>query len=294
LDADFAIAARLAGLGDLVIMTWVTRGDAPRLLGGLAGLARKALLRSVQHVVLTPSMENELHSLNVAHVSVVPVPVDTSWFHVPTETERSTARRSLGVSSGTVVLFVGHLTPRKGVERLVEAVAQLSEPEGGVRLFIVGGPPRAPDRAYAEQLLQEVERRLGSWAVFWGPRDDVRPFFHAADIFCLPSYSEGMPNCLLEAMASGVACVAPPSAGGAELLGGNLGVVPPSNSPEDLRMALAYLIEHAEERLAMGSMASGAVQVANRPERAVALYEALWDWDRTVAAARNGGAASKG
>ena len=277
LDSDFAIVARLARLRDRTIMTWVTRGDATRLLGGRAGPLRRLLLAGVRHVVLTPKMAHELHDLGIHDVSIIPVPVDTSQFLVPTRQERLEARRRLALGSQRVVLFVGHLQRRKAVDRLLDAFNRLEEGPDGLVLFVVGGPVEKRDLPYVKGLQNIASRaNLRGRVTLWGPRDDVRSFLYASDIFCLPSHREGMPNVLLEAMACGLPCVAPPSAGGDELLRPGVGVVPASNAPDCLADALAYLLDHTEERIAMGLQAAEVVQLENQPAHIAECYEQLW------------------
>jgi glycosyltransferase involved in cell wall biosynthesis len=84
-----------------------------------------------------------------------------------------------------------------------------------------------------------------------------------------------MPNVLLEAMACGLTCVAPASAGGDELLFGSAGVIPESNSPADLAGALIDLLADPELRQALGTFAAARARVEHQPERIVADYEAL-------------------
>jgi glycosyltransferase involved in cell wall biosynthesis len=276
MDADFALAACAAGLGRSTVVTWVTRGDATRLLGGRAGGVRRRLLRGCGQVVLTPRMEDELHELGVPEVSIIPVPVNTSRFRPPSALEKADAVRDLKINGGTIVLFVGHLQERKGVDLLIQAFGQVVDAGIDAHLVIVGGPVQTVDHRYVESLEAIVrERALDDRVIFAGPQDDVAPYLFAADVFCLASHREGMPNVLLEAMACGLACVAPASAGGDELLYGSAGVVPGSNSPADLAGALIPLLRDPDRRQALGASAEARVQ-DHRPDRIVAAYERLW------------------
>jgi glycosyltransferase involved in cell wall biosynthesis len=102
---------------------------------------------------------------------------------------------------------------------------------------------------------------LGTRVVRNGAVDDVRPYLHAADVFVLPSEREGLSNSLLEALACGVPCIAPPSAGGDQLLDDSCGIVPPDGEPTALHGALRALAEDPDRR---ARLAEGAAVRAQR------------------------------
>lgn len=110
------------------------------------------------------------------------------------------------------LIFVGRLTEQKGVTFLIQAIQAL---KGAVQCDIVGdGPLR-------ESLENEVnDRGLKDSITFhgWIARSELATFYQKADVFVLPSYEEGMPNVILEAMASGLAIVATDIGGNEELV----------------------------------------------------------------------------
>lgn len=276
LDPDFAMIARLAGIPD-VTMTWVTTGDPRRFLTGALGPLRRVLLRGVRHVVLTTKMQRELGAVGFPNATVIPVPVDPVRFPIRDDQGKLRARDALMVQGQHIILFVGHLQHRKGIDLLLEAFALLPDPSRDLRLFIVGAPLDTQDGRYEDQLwLRSSQADLRERVVFWGPRDDVPTFFQAADIFCLPSRREGMPNVLLEAMSSGLVCVAPPSAGGDEVLADGLGIVPPSNSPTDLANALLSVLSDPSHARQRGRTAATAARTLYAPTHISQQYEHLW------------------
>ena len=120
--------------------------------------------------------------------------------------DRGEARRRLGLDpEAPVVLFVGNLVPVKGLDVLVEACAQLAG--RGVRfgLYLVG---QGAQRGALER--QVAERGLAAHVRFVGPVANalLPDWYRAADVFVLPSRSEGVPNVLLEAAACGTRFVA--------------------------------------------------------------------------------------
>ncbi len=102
------------------------------------------------------------------------------------------------------LIYVGRLAPRKGLDEILEALAQL---EGPAELVIAGsGPDEAKLRQRAKAL--GLEGRVG----FAGPAygEHKARLLSQADVLLLPSYSEGLPYALLEAMASGVVPIVTP------------------------------------------------------------------------------------
>lgn len=96
------------------------------------------------------------------------------------------------------LLFVGHVLPSKGVYELVNACKQLD----GIELHIIG---KAEEPVRSELLQIAAEKDGGSWLKMRGeiPHDEVLREMMAASVFAFPSYTEGFPNVILEAMACG-------------------------------------------------------------------------------------------
>lgn len=102
------------------------------------------------------------------------------------------------------VVFAGHVIPAKGIFELIEACTELAE----VKQLVICGP-------YFEEIKNELtqiasKREGGKWLVFKGEikREDVIKELEDSLIFCLPSYTEGFPNAVMEAMAMACAVVA--------------------------------------------------------------------------------------
>lgn len=284
---DAATAAAAAGVLRRTVVMWAIRGEIERALAPGASARRRLVvalrrrhLARCAHVTLTPSMEAELAAAELpARSELIPVPVDTTAFRPATAAEHEGARATLDLAPDAfVVVYVGHLESRKGVERLVEAFARLARNDARSRLLLVGGGRGGADDT--EPALRALVRAEGlhDSVRFCGVQQDPRPYLRAADVFALPSFREGMPNTLLEAMASGLPCVAPPSAGGDELLDAETGVVPASNEPADLLAALTALAADPGRRAALGRAAAErarAFDVERVLDRFVELYESI-------------------
>jgi glycosyltransferase involved in cell wall biosynthesis len=96
-------------------------------------------------------------------------------------------------------LFVGRLLTDKGIYELVRAYEKLKKERSKVKLIIVGSPDEGnPNSISKGELEKWVKEGLIKWHGF---QEDVRPFYCMADCVVLPSYREGVPRVLLEAMA---------------------------------------------------------------------------------------------
>ena len=123
-----------------------------------------------------------------------------------------------------VVLFVGGVMPRKGVDLLLRAWNAVSQQDSKALLLIVGSHgPR--DSHQSESLSAELHHYLDTLRVlrenlkhptsvrFVGEVADPVPYFQTADVFAFPSHREGLPNAMLEAMACGLPALTAPFAG---------------------------------------------------------------------------------
>lgn len=275
MDADYAVVAVVAGLGGRLSLMWATNGDPEFFLGaGTLGRLRRRALRSCQHVALSEVMASELAARGLP-ATVIPVPVDRDRFHRPTADERRASRDRLGLTDEVVVAFTGHLERRKGPDLLLPAFARLLAEGRHIRLLVVGGGKGGPDDLSDWVRDYVRDHGLADQVTITGAVSDVAPYLWAADVFCLPSWREGMPNSILEAMSCGLAVVAPASAGGRELLDGGAGVIPPSNSSDDLTAALRPLVADADLRAALGDAATARAAAFALPA-VVTAYEALW------------------
>ena len=136
-------------------------------------------------------------------VTVIYDGVDTTVFRRGSRVE---ARNRLNLSDRKIVLLsIGNLVPVKGHSILIDACAHLSRNGVEFNCFIFGdGPLRARlQEQISAHALQDRIKLMGSL-----PQQQLADWYRACDLFLLPSYSEGVPNVLLEAAACGAAFVA--------------------------------------------------------------------------------------
>ncbi|MFL5342131.1 MAG: glycosyltransferase [Gemmataceae bacterium] len=149
---------------------------------------------------------------------------------------RADARTHLGMAAGDpVVLFVGNLVPVKAIDVLLRAGNILVRGGFPVRIVAIG---QGPLRSALER--QAADLGLGARVRFAGtiPLTDLPNWYRAADVVCLPSHSEGVPNVLLEASACGVPWVASRVGGVPEIAGLGISRLVPPNDPDALAVAL--------------------------------------------------------
>jgi glycosyltransferase involved in cell wall biosynthesis len=139
-----------------------------------------------------------------------------------------------------VVLSVGRLSREKAHINLLEAFKRLCEtkPDISLKLIIVGhGPERTRLETAAESL--GCKNRV----IFTGQVSNVQSFYAMADVFALPSLSEGSPNVVLEAMAANLPIVATAVGGVPEMIANNeSALLVPPNDPPTLAAGIASLL----------------------------------------------------
>jgi glycosyltransferase involved in cell wall biosynthesis len=174
-------------------------------------------------------------------LEILPNGIDTNRFASPAETDRDRKH----------VVCVASLTDVKNHADLLAAWIEVSREVPEARLTLIGeGPLRANLERQASR--SGIERCVE----FAGLQTDTRPHLRRAGIFALSSKQESMPLALLEAMASGLACVAPRVGGIPEILqGGTAGLLVAPRDPQALAEALRNLLQDPEQQRELGSRA---------------------------------------
>lgn len=141
-----------------------------------------------------------------------------------------------------VVTYIGRLHEEKGVLNLVKAVPRIINAHEDVKLVLVGdGRLEKEIRRYVDKYHFESSVALTGWV----PHQELPDYLHASKLLVLPSYTEGLPHAMLEAMACGTPVLATPVGAVPQVIRDKeTGFVLPSNSPacvaESIIKALAY------------------------------------------------------
>lgn len=256
-------AARLAGIPHVFTMHG-GRYYAGKLRRRLALRSAVALSRATVGVStsVTKALSHDL-GLRLSRLLMIPNGVR---YERPSSV---TLRDELGLGpEARLVLAIGNLYAVKGHQYLIDALDLLSERHPTVHVAIAGRgdleePLRARARAY--RLTQRVH--------LLGLRPDVPSLMAAADLFVLPSLSEGLPLALLEAMFAGLPIVATDVGDvGIALDQGAAGVLVPPANAEALAAALGGILDDPDRAQALGSAAAARAAAEYDISRMVTRY----------------------
>lgn len=182
----------------------------------------------------------------------------------------------LGIAADErIVLTVGRLSREKAQIDLLAAYKHLlsNKTDFSTRLVVVGDGPERGRLEAATDTFGLRER-----VTFTGQVTDVQPFYAAADVFVLPSHSEGSPNVLLEAMAANLPIVATDVGGVAEIVENNASaLLVPANDPQAMAEAIERVL--GDQDLARRLTTNSAALVASEftPEKYVRALVEIYD-----------------
>ena len=185
--------------------------------------------------------------------TVVHNAVDTAAFGMR---QRELLRQALGWQGHLIVLCVARLVPAKGQRFAIEALAQLPSYTPPIRLVLVGA---GPDR---DSLLQLAEKLgVSERVLMLGARTDVPDLLAACDIYLQPSLKEGFCIAILEAMATGLACIGTTTGAIPAMLdSGNNGLLIPPGDPQAIADAIDALATDVVRRRHFGQAAKQTAQ----------------------------------
>lgn len=207
------------------------------------GLRRKRIVRTLVTADAVVTIGRDLRErvlelgADAARLVALYIPAPPAQFRAGSQQE---ARRALQLpSDAPLVLWAGRFVPVKGLDVLIGAARRLAEEVPGVRVSLVGdGPDARRIRALVRDCgLERVVHFVGTV-----DHDQMGPWFRAADVTALSSFSEGVPNVLLESAACGTPFVATRVGGVPEIADPAVDLLVPPGDPEALASALAAVL----------------------------------------------------
>jgi len=194
------------------------------------------------------------------------------------ERARSYIREQLKIASkDRVLLFLGSTLRTKGIFELLEAFTQLVTRYPDLHLIFVGG---GSDRLALAERVSETRLNRRVHLVGSPPHDSIPGWLSAADVFVLPSYSEGLPLTVLEAMACARPVVATRVGGIPEAVeDARSGILVDQRDVEALLKAIALLLDDEGKRESMGALGRRIVESKftweKNAEKTIKIYQAV-------------------
>lgn len=222
-------------------------GDVAKLKRKPLGKGRISTFRQNVDAFITISTEidTELAELGIAQERrpFIPNGVDTERFIPLPLAERKILRQTLGLPDVPVVIFTGRLAAEKRVDQLISIWPAIRSIHQDALLLLLG-------TGEEESTLKQA---AGPGVRFEGRVEDVAPYLQAADLFVLPSATEGLSNALLEALACGLATVATKVGGAPDVIEHKKsGWLVPPDQPEALQEAIVTLLSQPTCRTELG------------------------------------------
>jgi glycosyltransferase involved in cell wall biosynthesis len=235
-------------------------------------LLSSIIRKSAFSIVIDNKSYKTLISAGFANVQNIPNPIDLDF-----EQNAKTFSEKIHTRVQGRIIFVGHIIKDKGVYELVEACTHLTE----IKELLLIGP-------YEEDVKKELfkiadKRSNGVWLRFKGPlvKDHVLQQMRNSPILVLPSYTEGFPMVVIEAMAMGCAVIATDVGAIPEMLAVSTktpcGICVPVQDIEKLKEAVLSLVKDPNKAELMGKM--GIKRVLNHFTLDIVMnqYKSVWE-----------------
>jgi glycosyltransferase involved in cell wall biosynthesis len=232
------------------------------------------LLKRLAHMYISISkqMTKDLITLGIPKdkIAYIPNSIDANFFKPGTNREEN------------LLLYVGRISESKGLHILIKALKYLKE---SIRLTIIG--PRDWNPNYYQNLLNliEKENKKGKHRIeYFGPMEqkEIVEWYQKATIFILPSFGEGFPVTILEALSCETPVIATPVGGVPEIIKNHeTGILIPPGDAIRLAEAIDYLLENEDVRLKMAREGRKLVEeqysLENTRKKLCAIYKQLME-----------------
>lgn len=227
--------------------------------GRIIGKIHKWFLRHAnKYIAISSSLMKELimSGFPVEKCIMIPNGVDRDKYFPVKQENRSSLRGKLDIEDTLVVLFVGVIDFRKGIDVLIRAFKKVSNVVKDTSLVLVG-PQNRDDlglKFYNEMKKLAIDSGIGKKVIFRDYSSSVASYYQAADLFVLASRQEGMPNVVIEAMACGLPVVGTQISGSEDLISpGQNGLLVPPDNDKALSDAIIKILKDPVSRVNMGN-----------------------------------------
>lgn len=251
-----------------------TLGDLDRLKSKPFGRSRlKWFSTNVDAFIsISREIDRELSDLGIpeSRRPYIPNGVDTPRFAPVTPEEKRAIRAGLKLHGNPIVVFTGRLAAEKRVDQLLTIWPRVRTLHKNALLLILGNGEEK-DR---------LKNLAGAGVIFPGRIEDVVPYLQAADLFVLPSATEGLSNALLEALSCGLPAVATDVGGASDVIihGTNGWLIRP-DQPCELEKAILVLLSNENLRASLAKEARNRIlnsySLPSTADRLESLYRKL-------------------
>ncbi|SDR13363.1 glycosyltransferase family 4 protein [Halopelagius longus] len=233
------LAALYSIRADYKLVTTLHLGDIG-MISGLGGVAAKTfeqtvsqfvISRSEQVICVSAAAEPIAQSLGAKRTAVVRNAVDINEFS-PSQT------------NGKSLLYIGRFVHNNGIQDLLTALPLILDSHPDAEIHLVGSGP------LGDKVRKSIQSSgLSESVTIYDYVDDISEMYDLASVLCRPSYSEGLPLTMLEAMASGVPPVVTAIAGVPEVVTDHeTGILLEPGNPDEVAQAIIELFDDAELR----------------------------------------------
>lgn len=207
--------------------------------------------------------------MNAKQIEYVPgVGIDTQKF-VLENFDKTSKKKELGLSEESIVLLsVGELNQNKNHETIVRALGAI----GNCNLhYVIAG------QGEKKNYLKELAESLGVNLHLLGYRTDIPELYNMADIFVFPSFREGLSVSLMEAMASGLPCIASRIRGNVDLIDENGGHLCHPNDVHAFAQQIDLICRNKQRRTEMGQVNQKVIGDFDFKKVSVSIQEVYFD-----------------
>lgn len=199
--------------------------------------------------------------------------VDVSRFDPQEVGAGGTVRKALGIpESAFVVGCIGRQVREKGIAEFLRAAESLAVRYPQAWFLLIGERLVSDHSRGIDAEMAAAKLALGERLVAPGARGDIPQCLAAMDLFCLPSWREGMPRTIIEAMMMGKPVVATEIRGAREeVMPRETGMLVPTRSPDRLAAAIASFVDDPARGKRMGEAGRGRALVLYDEEKVIAL-----------------------
>ena len=200
--------------------------------------AEKAILESAGVITaVSESCAKELKEYHTISKEIIVVNngVDTNFF-IPGKNKKK----------GNYILYTGRLETRKGLIDFIESAKYVCPESADIKFILTG---KGTIKNYLERKINELGLKKNFYFAGFVDRGTLLEYYQNATIYVLPSYYEGLPTTLLEAMSCGIPLIATDVKGSSEVItDGETGLLVPPRDPKKLAEAILRLLDDEELR----------------------------------------------